>query len=104
MNRKTSITLRITVAIFLFLAVLELPYGYYTFLRWSVCIVMIISAINSFGNDMSTLGIIFGIIGLLFNPLVPIHLSREVWFFIDIIIGVFLIISVFIKKTHPIEE
>ena len=48
MNKKTSIALRIIIIVLLFLAVLELPYGFYTFLRWVVTIVMVLSAI-SFG-------------------------------------------------------
>jgi hypothetical protein len=104
MNKKTSIALRIIIIVLLFLAVLELPYGFYTFLRWVVTIVMVLSAIKSFENNFGFFGIVFCGIGLLFNPLVPVYLDKETWTVIDIIIGVLLIVTLFIKKTHPAKE
>lgn len=37
-QKLTSIALRIIGAILLFLALSKMPYGYYTFLRWSIMI------------------------------------------------------------------
>jgi len=38
---------------------------------------------------------IFGFLAVLFNPFIVIHLDRELWIFIDAIVGAFMIISIF---------
>jgi hypothetical protein len=43
----------------------------------------------------------FGIIALLFNPFIPIHLNREAWAPIDLVVAVFLIASIpFVKEPE----
>jgi len=41
---------------------------------------------------------IFGFLAVLFNPFIVIHLNRELWSFIDVIVGVFIIVSIFALK------
>ena len=76
-----------------FVAVLNWPYDYYVILR----VVIFITAIyvgSYFFKKKNDLGeIIYGIIIVLFNPLFIIHLTREVWFPINIIVGVILFIT-----------
>jgi len=60
------------------------PYGYYTFLRWSCCAIFVVSAL--FFYQANEVGWSVGMVGLaiLFNPIAPIHLNREIWRFLDI--------------------
>ncbi len=70
----------------LLFALAPLPYGYYTLLRIVVCAASVLIAYNSFqrvGKVSLGSGVMIGI-ALLFNPLIPIHLSREIWAPIDI--------------------
>ena len=76
----------IAAAVLCIIAVFPLPYGYYTFLRISVSIVGCIAAFDLV-NKGNPLWVIFAGIVILFNPLIPIHLSRDVWFFIDLIVA-----------------
>jgi len=46
---------------------------------------------------------LFGFIGLLFNPLIPIHLSQEIWQPIDFVCAVLFTIVAFVLKK-PEEE
>ena len=76
----------IVVAVLCIIAVFPLPYGYYTFLRISVSIVGCIAAFDLV-NKGNPLWVIFAGVVVLFNPIIPIHLSRDIWFFIDLIVA-----------------
>lgn len=79
-------------AIMLFAALAPLPIGYYTLLRMIVTITAVLLAVNDYKNDKIELTIIFGIIALIFNPLIPIYLTdKSVWMPIDLIVGVLFI-------------
>jgi hypothetical protein len=41
---------------------------------------------------------LFGLIALLFNPIIPFYLSRQSWQISDVIIGIIFIVSTFIIK------
>ena len=84
---KTDITLFILVAIFLFIGILNFPYGYYTFLR----IFVTISSIYLFLMKKSQLSVVGLLIAILFNPVFPIYLSKDIWIVIDLISGIFFV-------------
>ena len=76
----------IAAAVLCIIAVFPLPYGYYTFLRISVSIIGCIAAFDLV-NKGNQLWVIFAGIVILFNPLIPIHLSRDLWVFIDLVVA-----------------
>ena len=68
-------------AVMLFVAVGPMPYGYYTLLRWIVCAACIFLVSQEYDlRGVASVGV-FGFTGLavLFNPLIPIPLTREIW-------------------------
>ncbi|MFA4994172.1 MAG: DUF6804 family protein [Bdellovibrionales bacterium] len=72
----------------LFLAIAPLPYGYYTFLRIAICVASAIFLYAAWSeNNKSIWVFVWGGIAILFNPIIPIHLSKEVWGVIDIFVG-----------------
>jgi len=75
----------------LFGAIAEWPYGYYTILRWITCITSILVVLQAFEKNINWAKVIFIIIAILFNPLVPIYLSRSTWIPLDIITAIFFI-------------
>ncbi|MCJ7663519.1 MAG: hypothetical protein MUO24_04695 [Desulfobacterales bacterium] len=84
-------------------ALADLPYGYYQLLRFVICGVSIYIAFTACNWQKMWAVWLFGFIALLFNPLIPIHLSRELWQPIDIICALlFSAIIIFIKK--PTEQ
>ena len=68
----------------LLLALLPLPYDFYTILRLVAFIVFSWAAYISYKNETQILPWAFGLLLVLFNPIIPIHLSREVWIPIDL--------------------
>jgi len=71
-------------AAFLFIAIFGLPHGYYTFLRLVVTGVSFYVAFGLLKKENVNFWVIL-FIGLLFNPLLPIHLSKDIWLLINII-------------------
>lgn len=84
--------------VFLLIALLPLPYGYYQFMRIVVCIAAAYIAFRAFSFNQRGWGVAFGMIAILFNPIIPVHLSRGVWAPIDIAAAV---LFVFAKRTQP---
>jgi len=73
-------------------AIFSLPYGYYTLMRLIVAGTAVYAATNSYKSDDKFNTVIMIIVALLFNPVIPIHLSREVWMPIDLITAVYMFI------------
>jgi len=79
---------------------INFPHGFYTFLRLIVSISSgFIIFLNYREEKKITVNIvIFVVILLLFNPIIPIHLTKSQWLPIDIIISVIFIFNYFKKK------
>lgn len=87
----------------LLIAIAELPYGYYIFLRIIVFIVSAICVIEYF-EKRNFFVYIFSMIAILFNPIIPIHLDKETWIPIDIITSLIFIISIFTKTKEEFQK
>lgn len=90
----------IIASVLLFVALSDgLAYGYFTFLRFAVCAVGFYVAYSLFeANSDSLWPWVYGAVGVLFNPFILIHLERETWAVIDLIVGIFFVLSAFIIK------
>jgi uncharacterized membrane protein len=90
---------------FLFIALFNgLPYGYFTLLRFVVCAIGAYLAYKTYEYNKESLWVwAFGGIAVLFNPIIPIYFQRETWAIIDLIVGVFLLVSIFILKDKKHE-
>jgi len=93
-------TLLVVCAAFAFIGMLNLPYGYYTFLRFIVTAGAVAVLVTEFKNEFTASIILFGVIAILFNPFIPIYLySKALWAGIDFIVGV-----IFVVKAFSIES
>jgi hypothetical protein len=93
--------LTLICAAFLLIALFYLPIGYYTFLRIIVTIGAIVIIVKELENGFNFWVISFGIIAILFNPLIPIYLNKEAWILLDVIAAVlFIIKSLTIKQNN----
>lgn len=88
-------------AILLFIAVLHMPFGYYKFMRIGVTIASLYLISQEVKKGVNTWVILFSIIAIIFNPILPIYLgSKSTWMPIDIIAGAFFLIFAFTKKEN----
>ncbi len=100
MNKKKNIALLIAAA-FLFVALFNgWPYGFFTLLRFVVFASSAYVAWMAYEAQKEKWVWIFGFLAVLFNPFIVIHLNREIWSVIDLIVAVFMIISVFMLKLQ----
>lgn len=89
----------------LLLALADMPYGYYTLLRIVVTIGAVVAVISEYKNGINFWVIVFGLIAILFNPLIPVYLDdRDVWAPIDIIAAIFFGIKSFINENQQEHE
>jgi len=89
---------------FLFLALADLPIGYYTFLRIVVTIGAIAVVFTEFENGFNYWVFTFGIMVIVFNPLIPIYLNnKDTWMPIDIVAAIHFLIKSFNNKTKTDE-
>ena len=65
-------------------------YGYYQLLRLLVCGTTIAFAYISYLREKAFWMCTLGIIAFLFNPLIPVHLDRYTWQWIDFIAAIIL--------------
>lgn len=97
MNNTIKV-IKLVLAGLLFLCLLKMPYGYYQFIRLVSLVVFSVLAIKAVDNK-NTLGVVFYAgLAILFQPLIKIPLGRELWNLIDVIVGIILIGTIFIKK------
>jgi hypothetical protein len=91
--------IKIGLAILLFGCLLDLPYGYYQFVRFAALIGFSILAYQANQQEKQTEAIVYGVLALLFQPFFKVALGRELWNVVDVIVGIGLLGSVFKKNT-----
>jgi hypothetical protein len=100
LSNKNFLTIIVSALSFIALAD-GLPYGYFTFLRFAVCAVSIYLAYKVYEDNKESLWVwAFGAIAILFNPLIVIHLKREQWEPVNLVVGVIFLLSIFLVKNN----
>lgn len=66
------------------LALLDMPYGYYQLLRLVVAVASAFIAAAAWQRGSHVAVIAFGLLALIYNPVVPLHLKREIWEWVNI--------------------
>lgn len=98
MMKNPFFVVRVIAALMLLIAFAELPYAYYQMLRWVVCGVTGYGAFISYEKQNILWAWTFGITAILFNPIMPFYMQREMWQILDLTAAVVLIISLFTLK------
>jgi hypothetical protein len=76
-------------------------YDYYILLRWVVCGVGALGAFRAAGFGKRGWAWALGIVALFFNPIIPVHLTRETWGFIDVGVALLLLVSIALVDLRP---
>ncbi len=80
-------------AVLLLSAPLPWPYSYYIFLRWFVFLSVLLHISVAISRRRPLAWVFFLPIGLLFNPIEPVYLSKGVWAIIDFFAAMFMVIG-----------
>ena len=73
-----------------------MPYGYYILLRIAACGFFIWAAVITYEKKSQYLPWAFGLLALLFNPIIKIHLPKGLWVAIDVALAIFVLV---VKKN-----
>lgn len=92
-SKQLKIALLIAGLMLCFAVIPMWPYGYYTLLRLVVCGVSVYAAYKvKMHPSLSNHFIPLVIMAVLFNPLIPVYLSRLIWLPIDLAGAVYFLV------------
>lgn len=91
--------IKVILAILFFVCLFDMPYGFFQLVRFAALIGFAILAYNSNEQGNKTEAIVFACLAILFQPLIKIALGREIWNIVDVVTGIFLIVSLFFKSN-----
>jgi len=92
--------IKIILTILFFLCLADMPYGFYQFVRFAGLVGFAILAYQANQQGRETEMIIYGGLALLFQPFFKIALGREIWNIVDVVVGIGLLISIFMKRNE----
>lgn len=75
------------------------PYGYYIVLRWVCCSAFCFLAWLACQRRQQGWTWVLGTIAAVYNPLVPVHLTREIWSVINVVTVGIAMASIFAIKV-----
>lgn len=85
--------IKFSLAILLFICLLDMPYGYFQLVRYAALIGFLLLAYNSYQSGNETRAIVYVCLAVLFQPFLKIALGRALWNLVDVITGVWLLLS-----------
>jgi hypothetical protein len=100
MNR---IYIKIVLAVLLLLCLFNMPYGYYTFVRFVVSIAFAIMAYKSYVSKETEWCIVYVAIAILFQPIFKIPLGRVMWNIVDVLVAVLLFVPGLLNHFNKID-
>jgi hypothetical protein len=86
--------IKIILALLLLLCLANMPYGYYQIVRFGALIGFSILAYDAYKKGLNNYIILFTGLALLFQPFIKIALGRQMWNFVDVVIAIWLLLSV----------
>ncbi len=95
---------RLLASVLLIWALVDHEYAYYTILRF------VIFGTTSYGIFLAIRfhrigwAWILGIITILYNPFIPIHLERDMWGIVNICTSILLVVSIFLFRDAESNE
>jgi len=93
--------IKVVLAVLFFLCLLDMPYGFFQVVRFAGLVGFAILAYQANEKQNKTEMIIFVCLAILFQPFLKISLGRQMWNIIDIVVGLGLLVSIFLKpKTQ----
>lgn len=92
------VILRIICIILLAIAFGRNPYSYYILLRWIIFIFLIYFITKIYNSKNEFFMVLFITILVVYNPIIPFHLSRTIWKYINAASIIIIFSSLFLIK------
>ena len=97
---KTHTIIKIILSILFFVCLLNMQYGYFQLVRFAALVGFAMLAYAANGQRRKTETIIYVCLGILFQPFFKIALGRQIWNIVDVVVGISLIGSLFIRQSN----
>ncbi len=91
--------IKIILALLFFLCLLNMPYGYYQFVRFAALVGFVILAYQANEQQNKSEMIMYIGLALLFQPFVKVALGRTIWNLVDVLVGIGLLASIIMRKN-----
>lgn len=82
----------------------ENPYGYYILLRWVCCGIFAYLAFRGIEQGLQGWSWVLGITAAMYNPILRVHLTREIWSVVNVATVGIAVASVFALKRRGESE
>ncbi len=80
----------------------ENPYGYYIVLRLVCCAAFTYLALKAYAQGREGWVWVLGVMAVIYNPIIRLHLTREIWSVIDVVTILALTPTIWIlRRTCP---
>lgn len=86
-----KIVLKIVIAVLLLLCLADMPYGFYTLVRFAATTAFAYLAYKSFKFNEEGKGFFFVALAILFQPFFKFALGRVIWNVVDVIVAIILV-------------
>ena len=93
--------LKVILILLLLVCLMDMPYGYFQFVRFSGFVIFLILFFN---EKNSQLKIFWIVSALLINPFIKIALGRFIWNIIDVFWAIILVFTFFIEKEYSSKK
>ena len=74
------------------------PYGYYRLLRLVCCVIFIYLCVVSINYKLQGWPWVLGTVALVYNPLVPLHMTRGIWSVVNIATILIAAVSIYFLR------
>jgi hypothetical protein len=99
-----QIALKSILVVLLLLCLADMPYAFYEITRFIACIGFGIFSFQCFQNERQIEGVIFIVLIVLFQPFEKLALGRTLWNILDVLVSIYLIVSMFLESESKKES
>ena len=97
MTTPTENMIKIILAVLFFLCLADIPYGFFQLVRFCALVGFGFLSYSAAEKKQSIEVFVYVALAILFQPIFKIALGRTLWNILDVLVGVGLLISIFIK-------
>ena len=98
MNIKLEYIIKVSLSVFMFLCLFDMPYEFYQLVRFVSFFGFAILAYKSHQKENEIETVVYACLALLFQPFLKITLGRDLWNIVDVIVGAGLLLSIINRR------
>lgn len=94
MNNKLKIILMGGIAVALLLCLFDMPYGYYTIVRFTATAAFAFFSFQAYEGGNKKGMLLFIALAVLFQPFIQLPLGRAIWICVDVLVAGYLFLLI----------